>query len=84
MKGYACFSTPKLKIQQGKGEQSYIITHTTEGGGKKIREGAAHRLTNQPPNSCPTCRVLDQHKLTKDQWEERIQIWHEEHGSMLK
>ncbi|CAN9502600.1 unnamed protein product [Ophioblennius macclurei] len=29
-------------------------------------------------------RVLDQHKLTKDQWEDRIQIWHNEHGSMLK
>uniref|UniRef100_A0A8C3AIN1 Moesin a n=1 Tax=Cyclopterus lumpus TaxID=8103 RepID=A0A8C3AIN1_CYCLU len=24
-------------------------------------------------------RVLDQHKLNKDQWEERIQVWHEEH-----
>ncbi|XP_029943070.1 ezrin-like isoform X2 [Salarias fasciatus] len=29
-------------------------------------------------------RVLDQHKLTKEQWEDRIQIWHKEHGSMLK
>ncbi|KAM9355624.1 ezrin a [Pholidichthys leucotaenia] len=29
-------------------------------------------------------RVLDQHKLSKEQWEERIQVWHEEHGSMLK
>uniref|UniRef100_A0A8D0AH26 Moesin a n=1 Tax=Sander lucioperca TaxID=283035 RepID=A0A8D0AH26_SANLU len=24
-------------------------------------------------------RVLDQHKLNKEQWEERIQVWHEEH-----
>uniref|UniRef100_A0A7N6FBQ1 FERM domain-containing protein n=1 Tax=Anabas testudineus TaxID=64144 RepID=A0A7N6FBQ1_ANATE len=24
-------------------------------------------------------RVLDQHKLSKEQWEERIQVWHEEH-----
>ncbi|XP_070834761.1 ezrin a [Chaetodon trifascialis] len=29
-------------------------------------------------------RVLDQHKLSKDQWEDRIQVWHEEHSSMLK
>ncbi|XP_062295742.1 ezrin a [Scomber scombrus] len=29
-------------------------------------------------------RVLSQHKLSKDQWEERIQVWHEEHRSMLK
>ncbi|XP_076605414.1 ezrin a [Chaetodon auriga] len=29
-------------------------------------------------------RVLQQHKLSKDQWEERIQVWHKEHRSMLK
>lgn len=29
-------------------------------------------------------RVLDQHKLSRDQWEERIQVWHEEHRGMLK
>ncbi|XP_068609848.1 ezrin b [Brachionichthys hirsutus] len=29
-------------------------------------------------------RVLEQHKLSNDQWEERIQVWHEEHGGMLK
>lgn len=29
-------------------------------------------------------RVLDQHKLNKEQWEERIQVWHEEHKSMLR
>ncbi|KAM3594486.1 uncharacterized protein V6R79_008817 [Siganus canaliculatus] len=29
-------------------------------------------------------RVLEQHNLSKDQWEQRIQIWHEEHGSTLK
>ncbi|XP_073439202.1 radixin [Dendrobates tinctorius] len=29
-------------------------------------------------------RVLEQHKLTKEQWEERIQTWHEEHRSMLR
>ncbi|XP_069016816.1 ezrin a [Embiotoca jacksoni] len=29
-------------------------------------------------------RVMEQHKLSKDQWEERIQVWHNEHGSMLK
>ncbi|XP_034051478.1 ezrin a [Thalassophryne amazonica] len=29
-------------------------------------------------------RVLEQHKLSKDQWEERIQIWHEEHRLMTK
>ncbi|XP_065124987.1 ezrin b [Paramisgurnus dabryanus] len=29
-------------------------------------------------------RVLDQHKLSRDQWEERIQVWHEEHRGMLR
>ncbi|XP_072310538.1 ezrin b [Eucyclogobius newberryi] len=29
-------------------------------------------------------RVMEQHKLSKDQWEERIQVWHEEHHCMLK
>ncbi|KAM6913035.1 ezrin a [Xenentodon cancila] len=29
-------------------------------------------------------RVMEQHKLTKEQWEERIQVWHQEHRSMLK
>ncbi|XP_051951517.1 ezrin-like [Xyrauchen texanus] len=29
-------------------------------------------------------RVLDQHKLSRDQWEERIQVWHEEHHGMLR
>ncbi|XP_020485875.2 moesin a [Labrus bergylta] len=29
-------------------------------------------------------RVLDQHKLNKDQWEERIQVWHEEHKGMIR
>ncbi|XP_064820125.1 moesin-like, partial [Oncorhynchus masou masou] len=28
--------------------------------------------------------VLDQHKLSKEQWEQRIQTWHEEHRAMLK
>nr|XP_020484160.1 ezrin [Labrus bergylta] len=29
-------------------------------------------------------RVLEQHKLSREQWEERIQVWHEEHNGMLK
>ncbi|CAG08383.1 unnamed protein product, partial [Tetraodon nigroviridis] len=29
-------------------------------------------------------RVLEQHKLNKDQWEERIRVWHEEHKGMLR
>ncbi|XP_054913258.1 ezrin a [Poeciliopsis prolifica] len=29
-------------------------------------------------------RVLDQHKLSKEQWEDRVQVWHEEHKAMLK
>uniref|UniRef100_A0A8C5I0E9 Radixin-like n=1 Tax=Gouania willdenowi TaxID=441366 RepID=A0A8C5I0E9_GOUWI len=29
-------------------------------------------------------RVLEQHKLTKDQWEDRIQTWHEEHRGILR
>uniref|UniRef100_A0A8C7SWK7 FERM domain-containing protein n=1 Tax=Oncorhynchus mykiss TaxID=8022 RepID=A0A8C7SWK7_ONCMY len=28
--------------------------------------------------------VLEQHKLTKEQWEDRIQTWHEEHRGMLR
>ncbi|XP_053703329.1 moesin-like isoform X2 [Synchiropus splendidus] len=37
----------------------------------------------QQGSSCLT-RVLDQHKLSKDQWEERIQVWHEEHKGMMR
>ncbi|KAG7222731.1 hypothetical protein INR49_026340 [Caranx melampygus] len=29
-------------------------------------------------------RVLEQHELSREQWEERIQVWHEEHRGMLK
>uniref|UniRef100_A0A8C9TX55 Ezrin b n=1 Tax=Scleropages formosus TaxID=113540 RepID=A0A8C9TX55_SCLFO len=29
-------------------------------------------------------RVQEQHKLSREQWEERIQVWHEEHRGMLK
>ncbi|XP_078493465.1 ezrin/radixin/moesin (ERM)-like protein [Ciona intestinalis] len=29
-------------------------------------------------------RVYEQHKMTKEQWEERIQTWHCEHGSMTR
>ncbi|KAJ7988808.1 hypothetical protein DPEC_G00313040 [Dallia pectoralis] len=29
-------------------------------------------------------RVLDQHKLSKEQWEQRVQTWHEEHKLMFK
>ncbi|PWA27415.1 hypothetical protein CCH79_00000475, partial [Gambusia affinis] len=29
-------------------------------------------------------RVLEQHKLSKEQWEERIQVWHEEHSGVLR
>ncbi|XP_028276858.1 moesin-like isoform X2 [Parambassis ranga] len=29
-------------------------------------------------------RVLDQHKLNKEQWEERIQVWHEEHKGLMR
>ncbi|XP_062282256.1 moesin-like isoform X2 [Scomber scombrus] len=41
--------------------------------------------------SCPAqlansflIRVLEQHKLNKNQWEERIQVWHQEHKGMLR
>ncbi|XP_034720530.1 radixin-like isoform X2 [Etheostoma cragini] len=37
----------------------------------------------QQENSFLT-RVLEQHKLTKEQWEDRIQTWHEEHRGMLR
>ncbi|KAL0969499.1 hypothetical protein UPYG_G00228100 [Umbra pygmaea] len=29
-------------------------------------------------------RVLDQHKMSKEQWEQRIQTWHEEHRAMFR
>ncbi|XP_046874512.1 moesin-like [Hypomesus transpacificus] len=29
-------------------------------------------------------RVLEQHKLNKDEWEERIQVWHQEHKGVLR
>ncbi|XP_076872827.1 ezrin b [Brachyhypopomus gauderio] len=29
-------------------------------------------------------RVLEQHNLSREQWEERIRVWHEEHSGMLK
>lgn len=29
-------------------------------------------------------RVLEQHKMTKSQWEERITDWHTEHAGMLR
>uniref|UniRef100_A0A669BRI0 Moesin b n=1 Tax=Oreochromis niloticus TaxID=8128 RepID=A0A669BRI0_ORENI len=29
-------------------------------------------------------RVLEQHKLNKSQWEERIQVWHKEHKGILR
>ncbi|XP_033843969.1 ezrin a [Periophthalmus magnuspinnatus] len=29
-------------------------------------------------------RVLEQHKLSKEQWEDRIHVWHQEHRYMLK
>ncbi|XP_058236963.1 radixin isoform X2 [Hemibagrus wyckioides] len=37
-----------------------------------------------PPANSSLTRVLEQHKLTKEQWEERIQTWHEEHRGMLR
>ncbi|XP_061774227.1 radixin-like isoform X3 [Nerophis ophidion] len=37
-----------------------------------------------PQASSSLTRVLEQHKLTKEQWEDRIQTWHEEHHSMLR
>ncbi|XP_069387205.1 moesin-like isoform X3 [Paralichthys olivaceus] len=29
-------------------------------------------------------RVLEQHRLNKNEWEERIQVWHQEHKRMLR
>ncbi|XP_035850672.1 ezrin a isoform X2 [Sander lucioperca] len=40
--------------------------------------------TPTPQGSSFLTRVLEQHKLSKEQWEERILVWHEEHRSMLK
>ncbi|XP_031707592.1 radixin isoform X2 [Anarrhichthys ocellatus] len=37
-----------------------------------------------PQESSSLTRVLEQHKLTKEQWEDRIQTWHEEHRAMLR
>ena len=30
------------------------------------------------------CRVIEQHKLTREQWEERITTWYKEHRGMLR
>jgi len=32
----------------------------------------------------PSSRVLEQHKLTKEQWEDRIRVWHEQHKGMIR
>ncbi|XP_035006159.1 radixin isoform X2 [Hippoglossus stenolepis] len=37
-----------------------------------------------PQGNSSSTRVLEQHKLTKEQWEDRIQTWHEEHRGMLR
>nr|XP_046238306.1 radixin-like isoform X3 [Scatophagus argus] len=37
-----------------------------------------------PQGNSSLTRVLEQHKLTKEQWEDRIQTWHEEHRGMLR
>ncbi|XP_053328975.1 moesin isoform X2 [Spea bombifrons] len=37
-----------------------------------------------PQENSSLTRVLEQHKLSKDQWEERIHVWHEEHRGMLR
>ncbi|XP_066961199.1 moesin/ezrin/radixin homolog 1-like [Macrobrachium rosenbergii] len=29
-------------------------------------------------------RVMDQHKLTRDQWEDKITVWHKEHRGLLR
>ncbi|RVE56900.1 hypothetical protein OJAV_G00210660 [Oryzias javanicus] len=43
-----------------------------------------HRLGYLSNDRLLPRRVLEQHKLSKEQWEERIQVWHEEHRSVLK
>uniref|UniRef100_A0A3P9HD57 Ezrin a n=1 Tax=Oryzias latipes TaxID=8090 RepID=A0A3P9HD57_ORYLA len=43
-----------------------------------------HRLGYLSNDRLLPKRVLEQHKLSKEQWEERIQVWHEEHRSVLK
>ncbi|XP_032881288.1 ezrin isoform X2 [Amblyraja radiata] len=37
-----------------------------------------------PRASSSSTSVVGQHKFSQEQWEERIQIWHEEHRGMLK
>ncbi|XP_057678742.1 radixin isoform X2 [Corythoichthys intestinalis] len=41
-------------------------------------------FSQTPLESSFLIRVLEQHKLTKEQWEDRIQTWHEEHRGMLR
>lgn len=54
------------------------------------RGWAGRSLTSQPFGVTVLCplplhsRVMDQHKLTRDQWEDRIQVWHAEHRGMLR
>ena len=61
------------------------------GESQGLHEGGQQlSLTSQPckvtvPLPLPLqSRVMDQHKLTRDQWEDRIQVWHAEHRGMLK
>ncbi|XP_061660253.1 radixin isoform X2 [Syngnathoides biaculeatus] len=42
------------------------------------------QFSQTPLESSFLIRVLEQHKLTKEQWEDRIQTWHEEHRAMLR
>ncbi|XP_056283648.1 ezrin b [Pseudoliparis swirei] len=50
--------------------------------------GDYHKELNQPgylmSERLLPHRVQEQHKLSREQWEERIQVWHEEHHGMLK
>ncbi|TNN47798.1 Moesin [Liparis tanakae] len=41
-------------------------------------------IYSPPETAVLLASVLEQHKLNKNQWEERIQVWHREHKGLLR
>lgn len=49
-----------------------------------LKSSFSHLSSNWCVVFADKTRVLEQHKLNKNQWEERIQVWHQEHKGMLR
>lgn len=50
----------------------------------QLNSSFSHLNSNWCVSFLAKTRVLEQHKLNKNQWEERIQVWHQEHKGMLR